>query len=128
MPAIKTLISALDTGIENITKRGDNIPVTGLERTLKRHGVKDQEIEASGILNIANELAAQRSKRSRQGNLVVTPEDLKEAVAKRTDVFKEETAMLDRRSLTDDEGFFLEPEQVGIEEGNFTPEDIEFRA
>lgn len=109
MPAIKTLISALDTGVENITRRGNNIPVTGLERTLKRHGVKDQEIEASGILNIANELAAQKNKVSRQGNLVITPEDLKEAVAKRTDVFREATTKLDPKSITDEEGFFIEP-------------------
>ena len=116
MPAIKTLISVLDTGIENITKRGDNIPVTGLERTLKRHGVKDQEIEASGILNIANELAAKRNKVSRQGNLVVTPEDLKEAVAKRTDVFKEETQVIPK---LDDQGMYntqtLEERDILIE-------------
>lgn len=109
MPAIKTLISALDTGVENITKRGNNIPVTGLERTLKRFGIKDQEIEASGILKIANKIAAERNKVSRQGNLVITPEDLKEAVAKRTDVFKEATTKLDPKSITDEEGFFIEP-------------------
>ncbi|MAC52495.1 MAG: hypothetical protein CME31_08115 [Gimesia sp.] len=112
MPAIKTLVSALETGIKNITKRGNNIPVTSLEGTLKKFGIKDQEIEASGILKLANKIAAERNEVSRKGNLLITPKDLEEAVAQRTDVFKEETAMLDHID----------------ERTNFTSEDTDYRA
>jgi len=107
MPA-PVLRSVLETVVENITKKGNNIALTDLGRTLNRFGVKEQETEASQIIKFANEIAAKRNKVNKQGNLVITPEDLSKAEAQRTDVFKEATTKLDPRSITDEEGFFIE--------------------
>ena len=79
--------SALSDAVGKIANKGENIPFDRLMKRLQVEGVRGDEIEASNIMNLVDEKDIVTT---RSGNKAVTPEGLRNAEARRTDVFKQE--------------------------------------
>lgn len=79
--------SALSDAVGKIANKGENIPFSRLMKRLEVEGVRPDEIEASNIMNLVDEKDIVTT---RSGNKAVTPEGLRNAEARRTDVFKQE--------------------------------------
>lgn len=79
--------SALSDAVGKIATKGENIPFDRLMKRLQVEGVRGDEIEASNIINLVDEKDVVTT---RSGNKAVTPEGLRNAEARRTDVFKQE--------------------------------------
>ena len=79
--------SALSDAVGKIADKGENIPFDRLMKRLQVEGVRGDEIEASNIINLVDEKDVVTT---RSGNKAVTPTGLRNAEARRTDVFKQE--------------------------------------
>lgn len=86
-PITKLVRSALGEAVDNVASKGQNIPFNRLIKRLQTHGVRTDEIQASDIMNLVDEKDVVTT---RSGNRAVTPEGLRNAEARRTDVFKQE--------------------------------------
>lgn len=120
----KFVRSALSDAVGKIADKGENIPFKQLMKRLQVEGVRPDEIEASDILNLVdkNDVVITRS-----GNEAVTPEGLRKAEARRTDVFKQEEATyLEEKQAADIRAAELERigEQEPISFDDVDPEDF----
>src|SRR5210317_21235 len=79
--------SALSDAVGKIADKGENIPFDRLMKRLQVEGVRADEIEAADIMNLVDEKDIVTT---RSGNRAVTPTGLRNAEARRTDVFKQE--------------------------------------
>ena len=86
-PVRKFFTSALSEAVGKIADQGQNIPFSRLVKRLQLEGVRTDEIDASDIMNLVDEKDVVTT---RSGNRAVTAEGLKNAEARRTDVFKQE--------------------------------------
>ncbi len=86
-PASRFVRSVLGEAVDKVASKGENIPFNRLIKRLQTEGVRTDEIQASDIMNLVDEKDVVTT---RSGNKAVTPEGLRKAEARRTDVFKQE--------------------------------------
>ena len=79
--------SALSDAVGKIANKGENIPFNRLMKRLEVEGVRPDEIQASRLIDLVDEKDIVTT---RSGNKAVTAEGLRNAEARRTDVFKQE--------------------------------------
>jgi len=119
--------SALSDAVGKIADKGENIPFDRLMKRLQVEGVRGEEIEASNIMNLVDEKDIVTT---RSGNRAVTPTGLRNAEARRTDVFKQEesTYLQAQEEITEvAEDLEREVEITGathIMDEAFDPEDL----
>lgn len=86
-PIARFVRAALGEAVDKVASQGENIPFNRLVKRLQTQGVRTDEIQASDIMNLIDEKDIVTT---RAGNKAVTPEGLRNAEARRTDVFKQE--------------------------------------